>query len=440
MISKLFREKLKPLIFGHIGLYPKDFVTEFKNNIFSEYFKYEGYGEKNYTISSEVKNFRVDNGLKGLDLTLTGIKQYAKKFDIGHVNKAGYFLLPSLLNSFCNLTELKLTNCYIPYMEFIKLEKYSANIRQIELYGVLLTKLSTESISFDDFVLPPKLCYLSISYCDMADSDLITNPYEFLFNDSTRFSVSNFIFPKVKVRSLLELVFFDNSMEDNGLKKFLDLNPNLESLKLNLFHSSMVDRFCSLKRLEINSVASFSDSAHITPLKSINKLKIKMAHVNYLNDNRDLKTFCTKFPNLRELDLKLYISVSLQALTNEFLVEALCNLPKLKTLKLHIVQDFSRSFYSSINSNGNYDSEYTDGEEEILNITKFSNIENLYLKSNSDIILNTNFQECKSLKQIVFYASSETVNTEEFIQKFKGINNWDFKFKYSTIKGIKFSE
>jgi hypothetical protein len=439
-VSKLFRKKLKPLLFKSIILTPYYFDTKFniKNNIFDEYFNYKFYGAVGYSLSSEVVNFTIDGGLKGLDLALNGIKQYVNRFCIADVKKAGYYLLP-LLNIFSNLTELNLESCIIPYNGFFNLGKSSPYLKRIGLIRTMLIKLSTENMSLDDIVLPPNLLYLKIFNCIIANTDVMRNPYEFLFNYSTRLSSRGLALPKIRSYSLKKLTFFGDNLQDSGLKEFLDINSNLESLKIRSLYPNLANSFNSIKRLEIDTVANFVNDTHISLFDSITMLKVGRTYMEYGDDNIDLRLFCLKFPNLKDLDLTLYNYDELITLTDKFLYKITSNLPKLKTLTLKIGKDF----FSSLNLFS--DDEDDNGEnsldkEEILNINCFSNIEKLYLTANSNILFNINFEKCQSLEQILFCATSERVNTEEFLQKFKSYNNWHFKFTLRTINGIKVSK
>ncbi|KXN66818.1 hypothetical protein CONCODRAFT_11260 [Conidiobolus coronatus NRRL 28638] len=441
MISKLTREKLNPLLFKYIILIPYCFDIKFniKNNIFDEYFNHKYYGVVDYNVSSEVMHFSIDSGLKGLDLALSNIKQYAKSFNISDVKKAGYYLLP-LVNIFCNLTKLKLESCIILYNEFFKLGESLPNLRQIELIRVTFIKLSTVSVPLDCFVLPRKLYYLSICHCAIANTDFMPYPCKFLFNYSIRFPRSNFIIPKIKAYSLKKLKFLSDSVQDSGLKEFLDINPNLESLKINSLYSNITYSLKSLQGLEINTVTDFDNDVHISTFDSVTMLKVGRTYMEYGDDNTDLKRFCLKFSNLKDLELDVYNYDELRTLSDKFLYKILSNLPKLKTLRLEIGKDIFASLNLFSDDESENDREDNINMEDIFDISSFNNIENLYLTANSNILFNTNFEDCKSLKQIKFCTSSDRVNTEEFLRKFKGYKNWYFKFTLHTIYGIKLSK
>ncbi|KXN65490.1 hypothetical protein CONCODRAFT_74256 [Conidiobolus coronatus NRRL 28638] len=337
-VSKLFREKLKPLLFKSLVLGPsRVFKFNIKKNIFREYFNYDQYGGSGYTVSSKVKGLSIERGFECLDKDFNSFKQLIKRLHIVNVDRDGYYFL-SLLNNFCNLTELNLYSCFISYNGFFKLGEFSPNLKQIELRLVVLIKLATDRIPIGDVVLPPNLSYLRILKCGIIEIISIRDLYKFLLEHIYQRSKRNFVLPKITVPSLKSLVYIDNNIQDSELKDFLELNPNLESLKLKSFDYILDDSCSSIKRLEINNLSSFNTYSNTSALSSITILKIANVYMDHFDNISNLKAFCNKFPNLEELDLKPNYYKSFQVLADKFLTQFIYNLPKLKTLKLDILQ------------------------------------------------------------------------------------------------------
>ncbi|KXN66819.1 hypothetical protein CONCODRAFT_20024 [Conidiobolus coronatus NRRL 28638] len=411
ILSKLVREKLKPVLFKNIQLSSRKFQNEFKDNIFIEYFNCVADPDLYDSINREEEGEGIESGLEDFGFGLSSIKDIARSFYFSDLNRAGYYLI-SMFNSMSNLTILKLSYSFIPYSSFTKLGELLPNLKEIKLISATLAKLPANSIWLDNFVFPPNLNILEIYDCRVITSRLFLDPYEFLFNEFTRAPRIDFTLPNVQVPSLKKLSFFSYTAHDNGLKPFIETNSNLESLNTGIFHSDLVNSLTSLKTLEIDILSNLDDIDHIPILNCVKNLKIYTVSPRYYEN---IKKLCLICPNLQSLGLNMSYDDNFQHLINSFLAPIMANLHQLKTLRLHFI----------IN------------ETENINIENFSDIESIIIETKSTTILNLSFEGCKDLKRIIFKSYTGDINTQEFKDRFNSYKNWVFKFSTNTIRGHK---
>ncbi|KXN70570.1 hypothetical protein CONCODRAFT_170592 [Conidiobolus coronatus NRRL 28638] len=410
MVSKLARKKLKPLLFKNIEFSQNQFNWS-ANNIIIEYYKH-GYGSKLGFMSKEASNESVNDFLDDTALALDNIKNYCQSFDFYNLHRPAVYLF-SIANIFGNLTALWCSNCIVPFTGFAKLGESLPNLTSIKLYSVSLLKLHTQSISSDQYIIPKNLSKLYICNCDIVNTDLISDPYEYLFNaDRSQLITINFTLPKVSIPALKKLVFYTYFDEESGLEEFLELNPYLETLYIEFENIELFKKLKFLKSLIIENVIGSTSTDQTTTLGSIINLKINRVGER---DFKFVKNLCLALPNLRYLSFDLEDIFNFQHSIDKFISPILSNLPQLKNLKLNI---------------GN-------NEDESLDISKFSKIESLDLRTCSTKILNINFENLINLKKFKFiYNTTNSIN-QETKNKLIEYSNWKFKFSYRTILGYK---
>jgi Leucine-rich repeat (LRR) protein len=413
--SKSIREKLKPLIFNKLKI-SNSILDYSKKNIITDHYKYYHYSNFDNSACKDSNIHGTDSILNDFTVAFTGIKKFVKCLHFCDFNRPGLYIFP-ITGIFKNLIKLELGfNVMIPYSGFAKLGESLPNLNHVKLCAVLV-KLPTEHLSPEDYIFPPNLKYLEIVNNNIISTSSISDPYKFLFDrDSSDLTIEFFKIPKVSLPSLNELVYFDSMRPDLGLKDFLEVNSNLESLSIRSSNLKSISTLTSLKKLKLDGEIIFNNSSQFPALKSLECLHIAC---DFESDWEITKRLCDMCENLSCIEfVSLYSIMNFQDLIDTELVPIVSNLPHLKVVKLDI----------------------TIGDDSYLNFSKFSNIETLILISQDEVILNLNFINCKKLKKVVFESKNYEINTKEFKDKFGEYNNWKFKFSDLTIKGYKINE
>ncbi|KXN66821.1 hypothetical protein CONCODRAFT_20025 [Conidiobolus coronatus NRRL 28638] len=406
--SRLVRERLKPKIFKHLTLSTYNCNFKFKDNILTEFINIFicPYNSNNISSNSDrdLKCLSAEKGLDDFAYSLKEIKKFSISFTLSDMERAGYYLV-QLAYNFVNLTDLKLRSCTIPYSAFSKLGESLLNLENIELFLVNIAKLPSDDLNPDYFIFPPKLIALNIYQCSAANIIHLSNSYDFLFTKKSRLTYNNFTIPIVSAPSLKKLAISGQGLYYKELKPFLDINSNLESLKIEFFDLSVVKELNMLKSLELDLITRSNNSAQIPLLRSVNKLRInKLIPLCYEN----IEKLCLLCPNLEYLHFSGDYDPDLQASIVTFVEQILLKLQKLKTLRLLI----------------------TTNEDEVLDITKFYNIDSIIIETESSAIFNLKFDKSIKLKKVKFVSTSTEINTQEFKDKFSIYNSWNFNFKY----------
>ncbi|KXN66680.1 hypothetical protein CONCODRAFT_73513 [Conidiobolus coronatus NRRL 28638] len=410
--SKLIREKLKPLIFNKLKISSSN-LEYCKNNIITEHYKYFHNSNFDDSFFEDSKLRGIDSILNDFTIALSCIKKFVNRLHFCDFNWPGVYIFP-ITGIFNNLIKLELgSNIMIPYSGFAKLGESLPNLNHVKLFAVLV-KFPIEHFSSEDYVFPPNLKYLEITNNKIISTTSMSDPYKFLFNrDSSDLTIDFFKIPKVSIPSLKELVYYDSMRLDLGLKDFLEVNQNLESLSIRSSNLNSISTLSSLKNLKLDGEIRFNSSNQVPALKSLEHLHIVS---DFESDWEDVNNLCSICTNLVRIDFNvLYSIMSSQDLIDSKLVPIVSNLPHLKVLKLDIYV----------------------GDNRYLNLANFSNIEKLILKSQYITILNLNFINCQKLNKVVLQSTSYEINTNEFREKFNCYKNWIFKFNKFTIRGYK---
>ncbi|KXN66075.1 hypothetical protein CONCODRAFT_168719 [Conidiobolus coronatus NRRL 28638] len=436
MVSKLVREKLKPVVFKNIGINSNKIQFEsnalciaikhqkFNNDMFlSNFFAIETderakSAEFDYHALKEKHNGGIQQSFNDYENSLKDIKSYSKSFCLIQAKNSGYYLYP-LISNFDNLTSLTINDCNIPFTGFADVGKILPNLKKLGIVSVNLVKSSADIIVSSDISFPSNLTFLLICNSRMATTDLLSDPYEYLFNTkSGNYTYENIILPTYKLPLLKTLTYCPSmSLSDInvnlGLEEFLNVNPKLESLNIFKYNLKMDSSLNSLKVLSVDDSICFNSISNISNLNHINTLTFDMKNFDNIENFSKLCRLC---PNLVELNLSKYSSsTDPQVLIDSFLTPALPSLFKLKTLHISGVQN--KQFPT------------------VFDFANFTQIEELILSKFSSIS-NVKFDSCKSLKRVKFLSVQDKF-VDEFMEKLDKYKDWTFNFERHKIFGNK---
>jgi hypothetical protein len=416
LISKLVREKIRPILFRKLELSTNNYDFKFKDNIFIEYINYctnpKPMANIPRGIKHHLKRLDVKSSISDYTSSLKDIKIFTKSFYFDELKRSEFYMFPIITN-FNNLESLRLDCCTVPLIEFYKLGESLTNLKNIVLVLVTFIKLPMDDTKLDVIKFPNNLENLDVYHCTIIDKESALNPVKFLLSEKPRVATNNYTLPNVSIPSLKKLSFFGNDFKNVGVKSFLESNPNLNYLKIEKFSLSTINKLNSLFSLEFEIMRPFDTKVQISILENLKKLKINAVCFDYYEN---IKKLCSLCPNLRELHFIMTYNKRIQSSIDNFLVPVLSKLNQIKTLELLLTTD----------------------ENEILDIKKFSNIESLIIETESSTIFNLNFYRCKNLKKVEFVSYTLDVNTQDFKNKFRSYENWVFKFSENTITGYKF--
>jgi hypothetical protein len=422
--SKLAREKLKPLVFKNLRLskYSYDWGD---NNIVSSYYDYVNGDQIRISRSKSSKIPNVNNILKNISENLKDLGKFSQSLHIEELSRPGILLFP-VVDLFDSLTVLKCNGCDIPFNKFAKLGELMSSLTEISLSNVYLTKLKAENFSPKQYIFPHSLRYLNITDCYVVASNLLLDPYEYLYNNDDSQRTSNcFALPEVSIPNLTKLKFCCSKNKNRGLKKFLKLNPNLESLTLVSFNFNLVNNLGALKNLQVTKMTSFKDSIEYLELDSIKKLEFcDIKESDYDN----IKKLCTLCPNLEYLSIVIYSGNDYQSVIDDFLGPLVSNLSKLRTLKFKLLTH-------QIHTNSYGLNMAVMSTVESLDIDKILNVEELIVIASGVGILNIKFENCSKVKRLRLESNTIEINNDDFKKKFDNYSNWLFKFNSYSVKG-----
>jgi hypothetical protein len=416
LISKFIRLKLSPRLFYAVKIDEDNkYIGELLEKISINSDLSEETRPLSYNVEELHNGLYVDKLISSIKSELGYIKKFISSIYFKRLNNVAYYLF-KLLKFFDYLTTLKLYDCTIPYSSFVNLGVSFPKLKNVELYGVTLVKLPEDSTDSRGFIIPPNLSYLTISIVDVSEPGPLFSPYDLLFNEIDSANNYRLTLPKVEIPFLKRLNFTDDYAEDEDFEEFLNTNSNLESLTIGNLYLDKVYNFKSLKTLEVGYVDYFDNEANFTTQEGIKELTVVM---DYEDDYLNVEKLCNLCPNLEKLYFKILNSVNIQNTFDNFLIPVLSKLPKVKTFRLKI--------HAS--------------ENDILNINKFPNIENIIFEIDEPYILNIKFHKCKSLKTLEVKSDWFELYDEEFLDELndlrKKYKNWRFKINKYKLKATK---
>ncbi|KXN65223.1 hypothetical protein CONCODRAFT_20839, partial [Conidiobolus coronatus NRRL 28638] len=397
LVSKLVRIKLNPKLFYAIKI---EEDNKYIKGLLENYYINDELSEEARPLSPNVeelhKGLYIDRLISNIKSELENIKRFVSSIYFKRLNHIAYYLFP-LLESFDNLTTLKLYDCTFPYSTFVNLGVSFFKLRCVELYGVTLVKLPGDTAHLDSFNIPPDLRYLTISIVEVNEPGALFNPYDMLFNELDSTNNYRFALPKVEVPSLKKLNFIGDYDEENDLEDFLDINSKLESLAIGNLYLDKAYNFKSLKNLEVGYVDCFDNEINFTTQEGIKELTVV---IDYEDDYENVAKLCKLCPNLEKLYFRILNSVSIQNTFYNFLIPVLSKLPNVKTLRLKLHTN----------------------ESDILNINKFPHIENIIFEIDEPYILNIKFHKCKSLKTMEVKSDWFELYDDEFLDELSDLH------------------
>ncbi|KXN67128.1 hypothetical protein CONCODRAFT_120917 [Conidiobolus coronatus NRRL 28638] len=421
LVSKLLRSKLKPKLFSNIVLNGKLFDPCFINgkNLIYEYFEFFRYIMSWNSIEeyedSHCKELEVEPAYKEFEDQILGFKHLVKSFNLTELGSAGYYLLP-LANSFSNLNTLKILNCTVSLSGFNDLLSSKDKLTSIELTYTNFTKLPTEKLKLEDVKFPKTLTNLYVYECHLGENELITNPYDFLFDKVYSGTTNDFILPSTSIPSLKNLSFLAPYYNDSGLNEFLGANNQLEFLhfKSSSLDQVKIDHFQkskTLKKLEIVCESEMFNEVNIPTLSSIEEIEIQYLRPKVFTTIKDL---CLSSPNLKKLNIIFDTYDDFANMVNRLLSDVIANSHNLKELTLWIFGDF----------------------EGAIDLKKLNNIEVLNIHANLVTLLNIEFNKSNSLKRVNLGYNETDTDLDAIKEKFNMIQDWKFEISEGSIEGV----
>ncbi|KXN66612.1 hypothetical protein CONCODRAFT_11495 [Conidiobolus coronatus NRRL 28638] len=416
LLSKSIRIKLSPRLFYAIIL------EQNSKRIYDKFTKYYNLRELSVLatlLSSSTeelqKGLHGDKILSDIKSELESVERFVFSLYLKRLFNIGYYLIPVLM-SFNELVLLKLKECTVPYSLLVNLGLSFPKLESFELNDLLLVRLSTDIEVSYYFDFPINLQCLKLILVNVVELNTLSNPYEILFNKFDAELSSRFKLPQISIPSLRKLEFIDYYEEDYDLEEFLDLNPNLESLKIESLNLGRVYNFNSIKSLETNYVDFFDDELAFPSQNGIIELKIFIEHQG---DFENVKKLCRLCPNLEKLHFSIPYDDSPQQSLEGFLIPVLSKLPKVKTLNLKL--------HTS--------------ESDILNINKLPYVENIVFEIDKPYILNIKFNNCINLKKLEikspWFELDDKLLQYELRMLRRKYENWTFKLYKHKLKGYK---
>jgi hypothetical protein len=224
----------------------------------------------------------------------------------------------------------------------------------------------------------------------------------------------DFTLPKVSIPTLKRLDFRFKGEGNRGLEEFLEINPNIESLLTRSYILNISSSLNSLKSIDSDGFITLDNIDKDFRLDSINNLAFL---ISSFDDFGNIKRFCKICPNINNLNIDfLKIHFNFQTTVDMYLVPSLSYIYSLKTIVLINVYIYMKS--------------------EIIDFSKFSQIEKLKVQLKKGSILNLKFENCKNLKRVEFKSYDDEF-TDEFKRKFDHYYYWKFNFGGNVVKGNK---
>ncbi|KXN64846.1 hypothetical protein CONCODRAFT_13814 [Conidiobolus coronatus NRRL 28638] len=329
IVSKLTREKLKPLVFKNIEL--NLYRIRFDSNVISIANDNRHSDPKfDYTTLRDENNSNIKDSVNDFIVALNDIKKYTKSFCYSFNKYAGYYLY-SLIDLLDHLITLKIYNCKIPYRAFADIGKVLPNLIWLELECVDLIKSTTDTISEKDIIFPPSLSDLKLSSIKVITTTLLSDPYEYLFNTNVYPTSREYLaLPKILIPTLKRIDFRFKIRQNRGLENFLEINPSVESLLMRDYDLNIDSSLISVKHLDIDENYSFNNIDQAFRLSNINSLTLLTINFNYSEDTIKLIQLC---PNVVNLSISFHgLTPDFQVMFDSYLALTLSKLHYLKTL------------------------------------------------------------------------------------------------------------
>ncbi|KXN69127.1 hypothetical protein CONCODRAFT_8516 [Conidiobolus coronatus NRRL 28638] len=413
LLSKFVRAKLNPKLFYNISLKAN---RKHVNGKIEKFYNVSALSALTRHISSNSdklqKSISIEKALNNINYEVQNIIIFVSSLYLKSLDRIGYYLF-SIFKSFDSLSLLNITGTTIPYTLLINLGLLIPNLKSFELISTTLVKLPTDRLISNSIIFPPSLSYLNISRVEVTELGLLSDPFEYLFSEGHAKNSYSFTPPKILLPSLKKLIFAEYNETKSGLEEFLHINPCLESLKTETIYLDKVYNINSLKSLETDMVECLNGDIKFTSQESIEELTTFVNIDTYEN----VAKLCLLCPNLEKLRFSIDCHKFSQHSFDRFLISVMSNLPKLKTFHLEI---------------------YTD-DHDVLNINKFSYIENIIIETKCINLSNIKFEKSKNLKNIEFKSLSFRNNElkQEFVKLCNKFKNWEFKSRNHSIKGYK---
>ncbi|KXN64683.1 hypothetical protein CONCODRAFT_14120 [Conidiobolus coronatus NRRL 28638] len=430
LLCKSFRLKLVAKLFETIQLDGEKFASYLKSgnyDLICGYFSLRNYpvyyskdGELRRKFNRKsYEGLAVGNKVKKIELKLGKFKYHVKSFRLDCLDRAGYYLLPTL-NIFPNLTTLNLTYCTISLDKFSELLSNLKKLNCLELYYISFAVLPTQEPTLNNLKFPQKLEKLIIFglyYIKIAEAQ---TAFDFLFENLEDEILAEAILPPTHILSLKNFDYYGYDRNDNGLNRFLENNYQLEylSLESNFIDSrklELISKSSKLKKLTIRCEEQVHHSLNFSALTSITKLRFYNVTQEYLSN---LEIICLSCTNLN--NLKLIFDIAYE------------DVPQ--TISIIIARIISKSNYLSafgLSLRGDY--------QTVVNFTELNNVTSVRIQASLDFLYYLDFANSERLSKVEFYWKDIGFDVEisynELKVKFDNYNNWRFIYGDGLIKG-----
>ncbi|KXN67715.1 hypothetical protein CONCODRAFT_10166 [Conidiobolus coronatus NRRL 28638] len=316
-ISKRIRLKVSPYLFSKLRIKPKVLYTQpnffqHRNNFDLDRLTYwERFillGTYFFDKNLAFRETQIDPFINQSATTLSKIGQYCNVLIFDQLKKASYFLIPITVE-FLNLTELFIFKCELPLYKFNIILSKLVKLEILHLDTIYFIKSIEDSELKNDINFPQNLEVLSYEYIYLVVTDLPQfHTIEFAYNlmgtyESIVLELPLKSFPKLKVLN------YGKAEESLSLIKFLDINPQLKALCLNVAILrpailSILTSMPNLEGLKIETNGTSFEEFEIHSLSNLQKLQVLNLNIITGSDFRLITQFIKFTPNLTRLTIE----------------------------------------------------------------------------------------------------------------------------------------
>jgi hypothetical protein len=437
--SKLVRLKIGPIIFKTVTFNGYNYKKYFHNgkNILWRYFEYvtDEYNDSedsSNTDTSELFDYtelrysQIEPCCEELEEQLGGgIKISARELLFYYTENAGYYIFP-LLNGFINLTKLEIIRCTVSFTTLCDLVNTMQNLESLIFKYATFSILEGYEITLNSINFPSTINELVFDSCKVRTNILFNNAYEFLFDEDNS-SILAFKLSPTHISSLKTFTFGTGLGMDNGLKLFLEINPQLEHLKL---YTSLLNQFIidliQFNRL-LRRLILVCDHKPSTIIKENNNESINEIILYDINEALipTLHSLCISSHNLNQLIIVITatrLNSTVNYSIDKFIEQIIPRCVNLRVLEIAI-----KILY-------NY----------VIDLNNLTNIEKLVIESNYPTLKQVKFSNCTSLKEFVFNYydvgnkyRGRILGIRDVKSELLNLNNWKFEFNGYNILGAR---
>jgi hypothetical protein len=265
-------------------------------------------GSYYFDKNAAFKGTQIDPFINQSTDILSKVGQYCKVLIFDQLKKASYFLIPIAVD-FLNLTELYIFKCELPLYKFNIILSKLVKLEIIQLDTIYFIKDTEDSELKNDISFPKSLKALSYDHIFLAVTDSPElNTIEFAYN---LIATDESLIMELPLKNLPKLkeLNYAKTEESLYLAKFLDINPQLKALCLNiaLLRPAILSKLTSMPNLEslkIETNGTSFEEFEIHSLSNLQKLQDLELNIITGSDFRLITQFIKFTPNLTRLTIK----------------------------------------------------------------------------------------------------------------------------------------